>query len=152
MSVRDILSLFTKPLVSRFVVNQTRLGKVRSASVMVIAGNGNGRLGLGMAKSADFGTASMAARALAIRNMKPIRRYENRTIYGTVKVKISGTIVELRARPPGMFRFPFTHPPLLSNQFTHQASVSAFPPVSSRCAAPPVSTTSRPSSRGPRTP
>lgn len=101
MSVRDILSLFTKPLVSRFVVNQTRLGKVRSASVMVIAGNGNGRLGLGMAKSADFGTASMAARALAIRNMKPIRRYENRTIYGTVKVKISGTIVELRARPPG---------------------------------------------------
>lgn len=115
MSVRDILSLFTKPLVSRFVVNQTRLGKVRSASVMVIAGNGNGRLGLGMAKSADFGTASMAARALAIRNMKPIRRYENRTIYGTVKVKISGTIVELRARPPGMFRFPFTHPPLLSH-------------------------------------
>lgn len=109
MSVRDILSLFTKPLVTRFVVNQTRLGKVRSASVMVIAGNGNGRLGLGTAKSADFGTAAMAARMLAIRNMRPIRRYENRTIYGTIKVKISGTIVELRARPPGMslpYHFP----------------------------------------------
>ena len=101
MSVRDILSLFTKTLVTRFVTNQTRLGKVRSASVMVIAGNGNGRLGVGVAKSADFGTAAMAARMLAIRNMKPIRRYENRTIYGTVRQKVSGTIVELRARPPG---------------------------------------------------
>jgi small subunit ribosomal protein S5 len=103
MSVRDILSLFTKTLVTRFVTNQTRLGKVRSASVMVIAGNGNGRLGVGVAKSADFGTAAMAARMLAIRNMKPIRRYENRTIYGTVRQKVSGTIVELRARPPGEF-------------------------------------------------
>lgn len=109
MSVRDILSIFTKVLVTRSVVNQTRLGKVRSASIMVIAGNGNGRLGLGIAKSSDFGTASMAARMLAIRNMKPIRRYENRTIYGTVREKISGTIVELRARPPGMF-----HPTCLS--------------------------------------
>ncbi|PKS09726.1 hypothetical protein jhhlp_004347 [Lomentospora prolificans] len=108
MSVRDILSLFTKTLVTRFVTNQTRLGKVRSASVMVIAGNGNGRLGVGVAKSADFGTAAMAARMLAIRNMKPIRRYENRTIYGTVKQKVSGTIVELRARPPGFgLRVPF---------------------------------------------
>lgn len=110
MSVRDILSIFTKVLVTRMVVNQTRLGKVRSSSVMVIAGNGNGRLGLGIAKSADFGTASMAARMLAIRNMKPIRRYENRTIYGTIKQKISGTIVELRARPPGMFHSPLTPP------------------------------------------
>ncbi|CAI4212513.1 unnamed protein product [Parascedosporium putredinis] len=108
MSVRDILSLFTKTLVTRFVTNQTRLGKVRSSSVMVIAGNGNGRLGVGVAKSADFGTAAMAARMLAIRNMKPIRRYENRTIYGNVKQKVSGTVVELRARPPGFgLRVPF---------------------------------------------
>lgn len=112
MSVRDILSIFTKVLVVRNVVNQTRLGKVRSSSVMVIAGNGNGRLGIGTAKSADHGTAALAARMLAIRNMQPIRRYEDRTIYGTVKEKVSGTIVELRARPPGMFPSP-PHPPKL---------------------------------------
>lgn len=109
MTVRDLSSIYTKPLVVRFVTNQTRLGKVRSSSIMVIAGNGNGRLGVGMAKSAEHGTAINAARMLALRNMKPIRRYENRTIYGTVKVKLSGTVVELRARPPGMF-FPFFNP------------------------------------------
>ena len=156
MSVRDILSIFTKVLVTRQVVNQTRLGKVRSASIMVIAGNGNGRLGLGIAKSADFGTASMAARMLAIRNMKPIRRYENRTIYGTVREKISGTIVELRARPPGMFpNPPFTspHPYYIATQTKQlQASVFAFRPASSRCAVPPASTTSPPSSLARATP
>lgn len=115
MSVRDLSSIFTKTLVTRFVTNQTRLGKVRSASVMVIAGNGNGRLGIGMAKASDFGAANTAARMLALRNMKPIRRYENRTIYGTINSKISGTVVELRARPPGMF-FPCA--PIHSHQIS----------------------------------
>lgn len=149
MSVRDILSIFTKVLVTRAVVNQTRLGKVRSASIMVIAGNGNGRLGLGIAKSADFPTATMAARLLAIRNMRPIRRYENRTIYGTVREKISGTIVELRARPPGMFHLlsPLHIPACKQAKLTIlQASVSASRPASSKCAVLPASTTSRPSS------
>lgn len=153
MSVRDILSVYTKVLVTRFVVNQTRLGKVRSASVMVIAGNGNGRLGVGTAKSADFSTAATAARMLAIRNMRPIRRYEDRTIYGTVREKVSGTIVELRSRPPGTFPFPFHSFPMEQAKLTKaQASASASPPASSKCAAPPASTTSPASSRARATP
>ncbi|KAM5382399.1 hypothetical protein ACJA88_004194 [Fusarium oxysporum] len=101
MSLKDIRSLLTKGLVTRWVSNQTRLGKVRSTSVVAIAGNGNGRLGLGMAKSTEAGVAEETAQMLAIRNMKPVRRYENRTIYGNVSAKISGTVVELMARPPG---------------------------------------------------
>ncbi|KAF4984628.1 hypothetical protein FZEAL_204 [Fusarium zealandicum] len=101
MSLKEIRSLVTKGLVTRYVSNQTRLGKVRSTSVVAIAGNGNGRLGLGMAKSTEPGVAEETAQMLAIRNMKPIRRYENRTIYGNVTSKISGTVVELMARPPG---------------------------------------------------
>lgn len=103
MSLKDIRSLLTKGLVTRWVSNQTRLGKVRSTSVVAIAGNGNGRLGLGMAKSTEAGVAEETAQMLAIRNMKPVRRYENRTIYGNVSAKISGTVVELMARPPGMY-------------------------------------------------
>ncbi|KOS22106.1 37S ribosomal protein S5 [Escovopsis weberi] len=101
MSLKDIQSIYRKVLVTRWVSNQTRLGKVRSTSVVAIAGNGNGRLGLGIAKSTEAGLAAETAQLLAIRNMKPIRRYENRTIFGKVKAKVSGTVVELYARPPG---------------------------------------------------
>lgn len=102
MKISDIQTLITKPIVVRSVHNQTRLGKIRSVSVIVVAGNGDGRLGLGEAKSVDFAVARTTARMLAIRNMKPIRRYENRTIYGEVQRKISGTVVKLQSRPPGM--------------------------------------------------
>ncbi|KAK4241059.1 hypothetical protein C8A03DRAFT_12653 [Achaetomium macrosporum] len=101
MSVQNILRLQTKMLVWRHVSNQTRLGKVRKTSIMYVAGNGDGWLGIGEAKSTEGSIASMKARLLAIRNMRPIRRYENRTIYGTVEAKVSGTIVKMAARPPG---------------------------------------------------
>jgi small subunit ribosomal protein S5 len=101
MTLKEVLCLVRKVLVKRQVVNQTRLGKVRSHSVVAIAGNGNGRLGLGIAKSTEPIVASETAQMLAIRNMKPIRRYENRTIFGNVKAKISGSVVELSARPAG---------------------------------------------------
>jgi small subunit ribosomal protein S5 len=101
MTLKDIQSIYRKVLVTRWVSNQTRLGKVRSTSVVAIAGNGNGRLGLGIAKSTEAGLAAETAQLLAIRNMKPIRRYENRTVFGNVKAKVSGTVVELFSRPPG---------------------------------------------------
>jgi small subunit ribosomal protein S5 len=105
MSVSEILRLQAKKLVHRYVANQTRLGKVRKSSVMFIVGNGDGWLGIGEAKSTEPMIASLKARLLAIRNMQPIRRYENRTIYGTVEAKISGTVVRMSARPPGTPRF-----------------------------------------------
>ncbi|KAI1506494.1 37S ribosomal protein S5 [Biscogniauxia marginata] len=101
MSVRDILKINTKLLVSRWVSNQTRLGKIRSTWVLCIAGNGNGRLGIGEAKSVEPDASILKAKLLAIQNMQPVRRYENRTIYGSVKAKVGATIVQIDARPPG---------------------------------------------------
>ncbi|KAI0124497.1 ribosomal protein S5, C-terminal domain-containing protein [Hypoxylon sp. NC0597] len=101
LSVRDILDINTKVLVVRFVDNQTRLGKIRSAWVLAIAGNGNGRLGIGEAKSVEMSVARQKAKLLAIQNLQPISRYEDRTIYGTVKAKVGATIVQIDARPPG---------------------------------------------------
>lgn len=105
MSTKTIMGIFqnnTKILVRRFVSNQTRLGKIRSSYVLAIAGNKDGRLGLGEAKSVDSETAAAKAKLAAIRNMQPIRRYEQRTIYGNVEGKVGGTIVQLYTRPPGM--------------------------------------------------
>ncbi|KAI0472358.1 37S ribosomal protein s5 [Xylaria cf. heliscus] len=103
LTVKDILKFHgtTKVLVTRFVTNQTRLGKVQSIWVLAIAGNGNGRLGIGEAKSVEGPSASMKAKQLAIRNLQPIRRYENRTIFGAVEAKVGATVVKLEARPPG---------------------------------------------------
>lgn len=108
LSVREILEIFnkhTKILVRRYVSNQTRLGKIRSSYVLAMAGNGDGRLGMGEAKSVDGEISTQKAKLAAIQNMVPIRRYENRTIYGNVEAKVGGTIVQLYTRPPGMCFF-----------------------------------------------
>lgn len=103
MSTFDIKQLKVKILVQHRVVNQTRLGKIQSLYVLAIAGNGDGRLGIGEGKATEPDEASKQAKMAAIRNMKPIPRYENRTIYGEVEGKVSAAEVKLMARPPGMF-------------------------------------------------
>lgn len=103
MDLVDVLGLVTKTVVVRRVSQQTRLGKIIRFHAMVVSGNGNGRLGLGEAKSTDPSISTATAKLLALRNMKPIRRYENRTIFGQMEKKVSGTVVSLAARPPGKF-------------------------------------------------
>ncbi|KKZ63955.1 hypothetical protein EMCG_01709 [[Emmonsia] crescens] len=99
--VRTLKGLQVKALVKRMVANQTRLGKIRQTSILSVAGNGKGLLGIGEGKSRDFGEALMQAHARAIRNMRPILRYEDRTIYGDVRGKVGATELQLMHRPPG---------------------------------------------------
>ncbi|KAJ9300656.1 hypothetical protein DTO271G3_1820 [Paecilomyces variotii] len=96
-----IRSLKLKTLVSHAVVNQTRLGKVRRQYCLSIAGNGNGLLGIGEAKSEESGDAMTQSKYRAIRNMQPIQRYENRTIFGDVRGKVGAVELQLMNRPPG---------------------------------------------------
>lgn len=97
----EIKALRTKILVQHSVTNQTRLGKIRSIYVLSIAGNGHGLLGLGEAKSQEGTDAQTQSRYRAIRNMQPIPRYEDRTIFGDVKGKVGATELQLMTRPPG---------------------------------------------------
>ncbi|EDN02986.1 37S ribosomal protein S5 [Histoplasma capsulatum] len=99
--VRTLKGLQVKALVKRMVSNQTRLGKIRQTSILSVAGNGKGLLGIGEGKSRDFGEALMQAHARAIRNMRPVLRYEDRTIYGDVRGKVGATELQLMHRPPG---------------------------------------------------
>jgi small subunit ribosomal protein S5 len=102
-SLDKIRSLKVKTLVSHAVVNQTRLGKVRRQYCLSVAGNGDGLLGIGEAKSEEASDAMTQSKYRAIRNMQPILRYENRTIYGDVKGKVGAVELKLMNRPPGMF-------------------------------------------------
>ncbi|KAJ5468848.1 hypothetical protein N7475_006600 [Penicillium sp. IBT 31633x] len=98
---KQVKDLRTKTLVSHSVTNQTRLGKVRRAYRLSIAGNGNGLLGIGEAKSDEASDAKIQSQYRAIRNMQPIPRYENRTIFGDVTGKVGATELKLMHRPPG---------------------------------------------------
>ncbi|KAL2044237.1 hypothetical protein N7G274_002942 [Stereocaulon virgatum] len=90
-----------KILVTHRVVNQTKMGKIQSEYYLCVAGNGRGMLGIGEGKSTEPMDGTLQAQYAAIRNMQPIPRYEDRTIFGNVKVKVGAVEVELMTRPPG---------------------------------------------------
>ncbi|KAF2401330.1 hypothetical protein EJ06DRAFT_529459 [Trichodelitschia bisporula] len=100
-SLQELRQLKTKILSNHRVVNQTRMGKIQSIYCLSIAGNGKGLLGIGEGKSAEGSEAARMSTMAAIRNMKPIPRYEDRTIYGEVKGKVGAAEVTLSSRPPG---------------------------------------------------
>lgn len=101
LSLQTLKDLNVKVLVRHNVTNMTRLGRVRSMYCLAIAGNKNGQLGIGQAKGQQALNTLALARSAAIRNMKPIPRYEERTIFGDVEAKVSAVRVKLMTRPPG---------------------------------------------------
>jgi small subunit ribosomal protein S5 len=101
LAVEDIRRLRTKMLVTHRVVNQTRMGKIQSLYFLTVAGNGDGMLGIGEGKAAEDEDGRRQAMMNAIRNMKPVPRYEGRTIFGESEAKVGATIVQLSTRPPG---------------------------------------------------
>jgi small subunit ribosomal protein S5 len=102
MSPKEISRLRVKNLVNHRVVNQTRMGKIQSLYFLTIAGNENGMLGIGEGKAAEDEDGRRQAMMNAIRNMRPVPRYEERTIYGDVQAKVGASVVQLSARSPGM--------------------------------------------------
>lgn len=104
-SQMDIKSLRVKSLVYHSVTNQTRLGKMRKAYYLSVAGNQNGLLGIGEGKSEEPGEARIQSHYRAIRNMQPILRYENRTTFGDVRGKVGAVELVLMHRPPGKFTY-----------------------------------------------
>lgn len=101
LTSEEIQRLRVKNLVTHRVVNQTRMGKIQSLYFLTIAGNQDGMLGIGEGKAAEDEDGRRQAMMNAIRNMKPIPRYEERTIYGEVEAKVGASIVQLSSRPPG---------------------------------------------------
>lgn len=102
---KKLSQIRVKTLVAHGVVNQTRMGKIRSMYYLTIAGNGNGLLGVGEGKSVEPEEGRKQSLMSAIRNMKPIPRYEKRTTFGDLEKKVGATKVQLFARPPGKFLF-----------------------------------------------
>ena len=101
-SLEEIRRFRVKNLVVHRVVNQTKMGKIQSVYYLTVAGNGKGLLGIGEGKSTEAEEGRRQSQFAAIRNVQPIPLYEERTIYGNVKVKMGAVELELMSRPPGM--------------------------------------------------
>ena len=104
-SLDEIRKFRVKNLVVHRVMNQTRMGRVQSIYYLTVAGNQKGLLGIGEGKSTEPEDGKRQAHYAAIRNAQPIPRYEDRTIYGDVKVKMGAVELELMTRPPGMSHY-----------------------------------------------
>ncbi len=115
---KQIRRFRVKNLVSHRVVNQTRMGKISSQYFLTVAGNGNGLLGVGEGKASEPEDGRRQAHMAAIRNMQPISRYENRTIYGEVEGKVGAVELKLSARPPGKLSLSHSHNPVSSPTLT----------------------------------
>jgi small subunit ribosomal protein S5 len=118
MSPLQIGKLRVKNLVNHRVVNQTRMGKIQSLYFLTIAGNEDGMIGIGEGKAAEDEDGRRQAMMNAIRNMRPVPRYEERTIYGDVQAKVGASVVQLSARSPGMSCFDVELGILRTNQLS----------------------------------
>ena len=116
MTPKEISRLRVKNLVNHRVVNQTRMGKIQSLYFLTIAGNENGMLGIGEGKAAEDEDGRRQAMMNAIRNMRPVPRYEERTIYGDVEAKVGASVVQLSARSPGTPSPTQIPPPIISSE------------------------------------
>ncbi|TBU58584.1 hypothetical protein BD310DRAFT_926900 [Dichomitus squalens] len=87
--------------VLRFVKQQTGKGKIERIAILIVVGNGNGLLGLGEGKGADFPSALAKAFPQAVRNMDYVERFEDRTIWTEMESKFCSTRILLRPRPVG---------------------------------------------------
>ena len=110
MTTDEIKRIRVKNLVAHRVVNQTRMGKIQSLYYLTIAGNQNGMVGIGEGKAVEDEDGRRQAMMNAIRNMRPIARYEERTIFGEVEGKVGAAVVRLSSRPPGTFDTSFLSP------------------------------------------
>lgn len=100
--LKDLAKIRVKTVVVHRVTNQTRMGKISRLYTLTVAGNGDGLIGYGEGKGLEIMDAKIQSTYRAIRNMQPILRYENRTVFGDLKAKLSATELELYPRPPGM--------------------------------------------------
>lgn len=81
--------------------NQTRGGKKRTVSALVVVGNGNGAAGFAVGKAEEVIPAIRKAKNRAVNYLQFVPRCDNHTIYHNVKTKYCQTNIMMWRRVPG---------------------------------------------------
>lgn len=98
--LRD-LNLHIYPLLSRRVTQQTGKGKRHRLYQLTVVGNGDGLVGYGEGKHEEMSVAKDKAITEAVRNMDSVSRFEQRTIWTNMDIKLGATRILMRPRPVG---------------------------------------------------
>lgn len=101
LSAGEIRNLYRFPLVVKRVVTMKSKGKQPSLYALVVVGNGRGLVGVGEGKDDAAPKAVQKAFNQAVRSMDYVDRYEDRTVWGTMRSNFGTCKVEMRSRPPG---------------------------------------------------
>ncbi|GAA5990515.1 hypothetical protein JCM11641_006113 [Rhodosporidiobolus odoratus] len=101
LSTGEIRNLYRFPLVVKRVVTMKSKGKMPSMYALTVVGNGKGLLGVGEGKDETAQKAVQKAFNQAVRSMDYVERYEDRTVWGTMRSNFGTCKVEMRSRPPG---------------------------------------------------
>lgn len=83
------------------VSNQTKAGKKRTVSCLVVVGNGNGVAGYAVGRGEEIRTAIRKAKNKAVNALQYIPRYEDTTVYHNIKVKHCRTNILIERRVAG---------------------------------------------------
>lgn len=103
LNAKLISQLTMRPIVMKYVSNQTAKGKIRSCFAIVATGNKNGILGLGQGHSrTEMSVAIHKAYWDSIKNLSSIPRYENRTILSDLNSRFHGSRIFMRKGKPGL--------------------------------------------------
>lgn len=89
------------PLVIHRVASMTDKGKQLSMYALVVAGNGNGLLGVGEGKHENVAQAIDKAFSQAVKNIGVVERFDERTVWGDRNDKYGATQISMWSRPPG---------------------------------------------------
>lgn len=102
MDIGYMRSLHSKVVLAKRVSCQTSKGKIPNFMCFYVTGDRNGMVGLGQGKSREsMRKALMKAHWNAIKNLRHIPRYEDRTITGDLKYKFHAVKLHMKPAPPG---------------------------------------------------
>ncbi|RCK63114.1 37S ribosomal protein S5, mitochondrial [Candida viswanathii] len=97
-----IRRLYVRPLIMKRVSLKTGKGNIANFFVMSVVGDQNGMVGIGIGKSRDgIRTAATKAHWTAVKNLRYVNRYEDRTILGSFEHKLAATKLKYSAAPVG---------------------------------------------------
>ena len=94
-------NLHIYPLITRRVTQQTGKGKRHRMYQLIVVGNGDGLVGYGEGKHEEMSVARDKAVTEAVRNMDSVSRFEQRTIWTNMELKLASTRILMRPRPVG---------------------------------------------------
>jgi len=97
-----ILSDFSSTIIEfKRVANQTKAGKKRTISCLVVVGNGNGVVGYAVGRAEETVDAVRKAKNKAVQVLQYIPRYEDHTVYHNIRVKFCKTTLLVERKVPG---------------------------------------------------